>query len=1031
MLILAGVSINAVVGDNGVLSKAQDAVFVNSCAYLEEYFQELYLNIQLEEDQINATQLENIIAAGYESYFFKTSEGYKLRKTSDDGSIVVVYLLVKENLPEEIRSKVTGADNRSSKDYRLLNGVYGITSELDVYYSAEYNYNDVTTAFTDHLVGLNGTLNADSPDAIAFEKETPIANILNGGVEAVTKSDLKAINNITIDNNEKLSVLPNFTLFPNLKYVYFKNVTINNLTGIDGAKDSLIYVSFSNCTCLDYSALSKCINLQYLYLMQPSGFNNDIINLCDDTKGIGKAKLSKLTYLGIQGSILGSGNSTSANATTSVMSTRYNVTDISPLENLESETKEAVKYIYLNNNQITSLASLIDFVNVEYLRLDYNALETLNGIQKMSNLKYLIAPSQYSVELANNKIYADSTATTNFYYTLGSKEVSGTTANTDALSYIYKDPTTNINTKLYYVDLRTQYNLKRVDGLENCTGVKYLYLMNCNRLDANSVSKITNTIAQCGEKYNLQGTYGNILASSGNVEILSLKGLKIDQSDFEALANNSNLKYLDIDSLTIYKTGTTTALTNKTTPTFDSVVNTTLSKCTKLQEISADSNKYLYTISFVKSIGSNIKWLSLKNTNVLTSVDTKNVETVSGTEGLELLNTYCSNLLYLNLNNVNIKIPKIATTINKVSNNVYDYNSKNKKWPNNHDVAFGKSGSDSSWGMCLGRVELLSQLNDCGSAITKYYCCDALCGTTYKSSEIVDWTGMTELKRLYYIGLTCKYKMPANLEYCYTEWLGYGLDLSVAKKINYLRFCYGGTSEIRAIDNDALSSTLQSLSLSENTSLRTLSLYCCARITSLESLDYIKNIGLTNLECFNSGASVYTGSLLSVNGIEKVTTLNTIDLSYQPIKDISSLSTLKNLTTLNMDHCQIMDISSLQYMPQLSKVYLNNNVIKNLTPLENCPLISILYLNNNNIADIYPLRNLKNMTYLNLSNCGLNDLGYHKIDGVSKAYEVIRILFSLNSQAKNGGNLSKLYISGNNFDDKELLNTVTWEDRDW
>ena len=59
MLILAGVSINAVVGDNGVLSKAQEASIAEKLAVLKENVDLKFLNTKLDND------LQNILLSDF------------------------------------------------------------------------------------------------------------------------------------------------------------------------------------------------------------------------------------------------------------------------------------------------------------------------------------------------------------------------------------------------------------------------------------------------------------------------------------------------------------------------------------------------------------------------------------------------------------------------------------------------------------------------------------------------------------------------------------------------------------------------------------------------------------------------------------------------------------------------------------------------------------------------------------------------------------------------------------------------------
>ena len=86
MLILAGVSLNAVIGDNGIITQAQNATYMQSVAVLEEYLQQEYVK---KYDQLSPydnkldgfiydSELRKIIQkASNNSYYFLDSENYK------------------------------------------------------------------------------------------------------------------------------------------------------------------------------------------------------------------------------------------------------------------------------------------------------------------------------------------------------------------------------------------------------------------------------------------------------------------------------------------------------------------------------------------------------------------------------------------------------------------------------------------------------------------------------------------------------------------------------------------------------------------------------------------------------------------------------------------------------------------------------------------------------------------------------------------------------------------------------------------
>ena len=61
MLILAGVSLNATIGDNGIITQAQNATYMQSVAMLEEYFNNYYVEHyeEMNSEENKITELLN------------------------------------------------------------------------------------------------------------------------------------------------------------------------------------------------------------------------------------------------------------------------------------------------------------------------------------------------------------------------------------------------------------------------------------------------------------------------------------------------------------------------------------------------------------------------------------------------------------------------------------------------------------------------------------------------------------------------------------------------------------------------------------------------------------------------------------------------------------------------------------------------------------------------------------------------------------------------------------------------------------
>ena len=128
LLILAGVSLNAIVGDNGVITNAMDAKQKQGMAVLEEWLQEKYVeyyddsNDYINKVEMLVNHIPDLLLTNSESRKYIIYEGK------------IHYILNKESLPKEIKDGLIGGDTKETADYSKLIDVYGITQDLKVYY---------------------------------------------------------------------------------------------------------------------------------------------------------------------------------------------------------------------------------------------------------------------------------------------------------------------------------------------------------------------------------------------------------------------------------------------------------------------------------------------------------------------------------------------------------------------------------------------------------------------------------------------------------------------------------------------------------------------------------------------------------------------------------------------------------------------------------------------------------------------------------------------------------------------------------
>ena len=70
MLILAGVSLNALVGDNGIITNAQNANMLSAIAYLEEFLQEKYVENYDSFTETDRSSKVSILSNVCKEYFY-------------------------------------------------------------------------------------------------------------------------------------------------------------------------------------------------------------------------------------------------------------------------------------------------------------------------------------------------------------------------------------------------------------------------------------------------------------------------------------------------------------------------------------------------------------------------------------------------------------------------------------------------------------------------------------------------------------------------------------------------------------------------------------------------------------------------------------------------------------------------------------------------------------------------------------------------------------------------------------------------
>jgi internalin A len=212
---------------------------------------------------------------------------------------------------------------------------------------------------------------------------------------------------------------------------------------------------------------------------------------------------------------------------------------------------------------------------------------------------------------------------------------------------------------------------------------------------------------------------------------------------------------------------------------------------------------------------------------------------------------------------------------------------------------------------------------------------------------------------------------------------------------------------------------------------------------NINDLSGIEN--LTELEVLNIPNIFWDGvHYLDISPLEKLSGLNTLDLTGKHIISLGPLHDETNLTTLYLSANKISDLSPLKNLINLSDVCLESNNISDLSPLSGLTNIQKLNLGINKISDMRPLKNLTNLKTLYLYNNNISDLSplkgitsltdialeCNKISDISPLYNLtnlININLQYNKIANTDLNKLKTSLSKN----RNLKNFNTDWDADW
>ena len=880
MLMLAGVSLNAIVGDNGIITNAQNATIKSSVAVLEEFLNEEYLEIatnNLFEDNEEKAPLVALQSntRTNEYFFIPNQEGVGGLNYIVDDEGRAIYLIKKSGLPKEISNqikggtcanKITGAGKSDYALYAALEDVYGVTSDLKVYYCK----NGIDSI-------NNIKFDEDEKGRIVYEENSSLAQLINSDGKAVTAEQARGISKLNIYDGTNLK-FNEFYNFSGLSYLIVNNYS-GSLEGIQNAS-ALKSVIFKNCNITDFSPLGAMSDrLVKLFLFNSNDSQLEL--LCSQEKGIANYDFLKLTQFAVFSTGTGIDEfyleRVFDNSWSPVYDYKSNVTSISCLKNLSQVTKSKITHINLINNKLTSLEGLADFKNIYYLSVSGNLIESLSALNGIK-VTYLLC--------ANNS--------------LGKNELFNENSVNDSLIGLSN------NEKLYYLNLNGNTDLKWISYLKNDTNLRYLYLEACTNIIDLDFAKIASIVAKCSENCKFDSKYSLTLLDE-NSKVLDLNNQPVSKTAFESLKLKTKLEKLNLRYMKLLDSSGN-VITDSIT--INSTINSVLSSLINLTNLDLRGISGLSTIDFSTKT-TKLRELVLVDTGV---INLKNLNEVTTLRTLFVNNP---DIILSGENGIE------ATISNLFGGDDSTY------WIDRYEGG-GRSGF-----VCYD-WNLMKKLEDC-SNISKLYM--NFHNAQFTKNDILDLSKCSNLTYFECCRLVVKIKMPSSLTivsavYQMPEW-----DFSLCTSLNELYFEFFEFYNVDRI-KEKLSTIPESAPLvSLQLSLRHSSVIDLSFLSALKCKENVERFTIRGCYCYNYVTTSLNGiqnltnvkyvscigmrALEKLEGIEECTNLLTFSAPDCRIQDLIPISSLINLRSLNLYNNQIYDLWPLVNLENLGKSYIN------------------------------------------------------------------------------------------------------------
>ena len=572
LLILAGVSIAMLTGDNGILTQGNNAKIETAVGAIKEQLKLLQAEKKIRKEKLTP---ETLLAEGKVS---------RTVKENDDEKYYMYYALKEKSFE--------GMQGLGKGNITNLKDVFLIDDNLNVKYIAN-----------------NGKEYGDEIKEKILEDETEIRFSSKAFSEYVSKISgisedemkfkwMKNQKNLIITDNN-ITTLNDLVFFPNLEILTLGDLeknspSVTSMNGIENCsklKTLTIYYGPNK----DYSAVSKLSNLVSFFRTGGNDFENiiDALKLCYNIQ---------------------------------TLSIKYcNITNMSKI----SEISDNLKSLDLAGNSITEIKGLNNKVNLNSINLESNNISKIEGLEMLYNLKTLSLWNNHIEDItplsANKNLIS--------LNLMKNKEIDGNLENytgqrLESLNEIGKILDNGGTIKLDIDKLGLFSNYKKLDlsfqylttlkPLENLTQLTYLNLNNSNlTLEDVESQEILKNMSELST-LNLEGNKLKNITAINELKMLkelNLAGNEVNLKEIEDIISNLN-------SLTVSTSSLKTIINcdiNKITTLRLAGSNLTelpdLSKFIDLTDLSLANNPNISNFNMLSKI-KNLKSLNLSNNNL-------------------------------------------------------------------------------------------------------------------------------------------------------------------------------------------------------------------------------------------------------------------------------------------------------------------------------------------------------------------------------------------------------------------------------